>query len=64
MSAKIDQVEVEKARQLQVLMSIADELHVPYTFNYDDMWIDFSAATQQQTEALMCALSNHGELID
>ena len=64
MGAKLNQAETDKARQLQVLMSIADKLNIPYTYSWQGYWIDFGTATQQQTEALMCALSEHGELID
>jgi len=64
MTATINHQETEKAQQLMVLMSVAERLQVPYQYSWKSGLIDFSTATQTQTEALMCALSDYGELID
>jgi len=64
LSATLDKENVEKANQLQTLMRIADDLDVPYTYNWTSSTIDFSTATQDQTESLIKALGEHGELID
>jgi len=56
MTATINQQETDKTRQLMILMSIADRLQIPYQYDYQSWLIDFSTATQTQTEALMCAL--------